>query len=59
MPWRVSLMKDVWGRDRPGGVADRALIPGFPNGVTRQFLAVTHAVLVWGGTQGSETSQYL
>ena len=55
----MSLMKDVWGRDRPGGVADRALIPGFPNGVTRQFLAVTHAVLVWGGTQGSETSQYL
>ena len=41
MPWRMGLMKDVWGRDRPGGAADRALIPGFPNGVTRQLLAVT------------------
>ena len=37
----MSLMKDAWGRDRPGGAADRALIPGSPNGGTRQVLPVT------------------
>ncbi len=31
-------MKDVGGRDRPGGVVNRAVIPGFPNGVTRREL---------------------
>ena len=35
-------MKDVWGRDRPRGAADRALIRGCPNGVTRRLL--------WAGT---------
>ena len=42
MPWRTGPMKDVWGRDRPGGAADRALIPGSPNGGTRHPR--------WGGT---------
>lgn len=36
MPWQTVPMKDVWGRDRPRGAADRALIRGFPNGGTRQ-----------------------
>ena len=36
MPWRTGPMKDVWGRDRPRGAADRALIRGCPNGETRQ-----------------------
>lgn len=40
MPWQTVPMKDVWGRDRPRGVADRTLIRGFPNGVTRQSLWV-------------------
>lgn len=36
MPWQTVPMKDVWGRDRPRGAADRALIRGFPNGGTRR-----------------------
>ena len=36
MPWQTVPMKDVWGRDSPGGAADMALIPGCPNGATRQ-----------------------
>lgn len=36
MPWQTVPMKDVWGRDRPRGAADRALIRGFPNGETRR-----------------------
>ncbi len=35
MPWHAAPMKDVMGRDSPGGAAEWALIPGFPNGVTR------------------------
>lgn len=42
MPWQAVPMKDVWGRDRPRGAADRALIRGCPNGVTRRLL--------WAGT---------
>jgi hypothetical protein len=42
MPWHQGLMKDVGGRDRPGGVVNRAMIPGFPNGVTwHQLCGVT------------------
>ena len=36
MPWQTVPMKDVVGRDRPRGAAERALIRGFPNGVTRR-----------------------
>jgi hypothetical protein len=35
MPWHWEPMKDVGGRDSPRGVVNRALIRGFPNGVTR------------------------
>jgi hypothetical protein len=35
MPWHQGPMKDVGGCDMPGGVVYRAVIPGFPNGVTR------------------------
>lgn len=42
MPWQTGPMKDAWGRDRPRGAADRALIRGCPNGVTRRLL--------WAGT---------
>jgi hypothetical protein len=38
MPWHQEPMKDVGGRDRPGGVAIRAVIPGCPNGGTRHQL---------------------
>src|ERR671932_943527 len=34
MPWRQEPMKDVGGCDKPGGGADRPLIPGSPNGAT-------------------------
>lgn len=47
MPWYAAPMKDVWGRDRPGGVADRTVIPGFPNGVTRGEL-FPHTSVCWG-----------
>jgi hypothetical protein len=44
MPWHQEPMKDVGGRDRPGGVVNRAVIPGCPNGVTRhQLCGVTRA----------------
>ena len=59
MPWQAVPMKDVWGRDRPRGAADRALIRGCPNGVTRRLLWAGTAEFCAGGTQGSETSQYL
>lgn len=36
MPWQTGPMKGVWGCDKPRGAADRALIRGFPNGVTRR-----------------------
>src|SRR5690606_31983966 len=35
MPWHQEPMKDVGGRDRPGGAVNRAVIPGCPNGETR------------------------
>ena len=35
MPWHQEPMKDVGGRDSPGGAVNQASIPGFPNGVTR------------------------
>jgi len=38
MPWHQEPMKDVGGRDRPGGAVNRAVIPGCPNGVTRHQL---------------------
>ena len=44
MPWHQEPMKDVGGRDRPGGAVNRAVIPGCPNGVTRhQLCGVTRA----------------
>lgn len=48
MPWQTVPMKDVWGRDRPRGVADRTLIRGFPNGVTRQPSWAGTTLLGWG-----------
>jgi hypothetical protein len=36
MPWHQEPMKDVGGRDSPGGVVNQAVIPGCPNGVTRR-----------------------
>jgi hypothetical protein len=36
MPWYQGPMKDVGGRDRPGGAVNRAVIPGCPNGGTRR-----------------------
>ena len=35
MPWHQEPMKDVGGRDRPGGAVNRAVIPGCPNGGTQ------------------------
>ena len=35
MPWHQEPMKDVGGRDRPGGAVNQAVIPGCPNGETR------------------------
>lgn len=44
MPWHQEPMKDVGGRDRPGGAVNRAVIPGCPNGGTRhQSCGVTPA----------------
>jgi hypothetical protein len=44
MPWHQEPMKDVGGRDRPGGVVNRAVIPGCPNGGTQhQSCGVTCA----------------
>jgi hypothetical protein len=34
MPWHQEPMKDVGGRDRPGGAVNLAVIPGCPNGGT-------------------------
>ena len=43
MPWHQEPMKDVGGRDRPGGAVNRAVIPGCPNGETRhQSCGVTY-----------------
>jgi len=49
--------KDVVGCDKPGAGAEQPLIPGFPNGATRQAMAecIGHVKL----TQGTETSKYL
>jgi hypothetical protein len=38
MPWYQEPMKDVGACDMPRGVGNRALIRGFPNGVTRHLL---------------------
>jgi hypothetical protein len=38
MPWHQEPMKDVGGRDRPGGAVNLAVIPGCPNGETRHQL---------------------
>jgi hypothetical protein len=35
MPWHQEPMKDVGGRDRPGGAVNQAVIPGCPNGGTQ------------------------
>ena len=44
MPGHQEPMKDVGGRDSPRGVANRTVIRGCPNGVTRQqSCAVTPA----------------
>ena len=59
MPWHTVPMKDVWGCVKPRGAADRALIRGFLNGETRRLLWGGTALVCAGGTQGSETSQYL
>ena len=59
MPWQTGPMKDVAGSDMPRGAAELALIRGFLNGVTRQPSWAVTAPMVRGGTQGSETSQYL
>jgi hypothetical protein len=37
MPWRQEPMKDVGGCDKPGGGADRPLIPGSPNEETHAW----------------------
>ena len=42
----------------PRGAASRALIRGFPNGGTRRS-SWAGTAFARGGTQGSETSQYL
>ena len=59
MPWQTGPMKDVAGSDMPRGAAELALIRGFLNGVTRQPSWAVTAPCGAGGTQGSETSQYL
>jgi len=38
MPWHREPMKDVGACDMPRGVGNRALIRGFPNGVTQHEL---------------------
>jgi ribosome modulation factor len=35
MPWRQEAMKDVVSCEKPRGAAKRALIRGYPNGVTQ------------------------
>ena len=42
MPWHMAPMKDVFGCEKPRGVAERALIRGCPNGETHHPS--------WGGT---------
>ena len=38
MPWHWEPMKDVGICDKPGGVDNRALMPGCPNGETLHVL---------------------
>ena len=59
MPWRMGPMKDVGGSDMPRGAASLALIRGFPNGGTHPPSWAGTMPCGVGGTQGSETSQYL
>jgi len=33
-PWHLEARKDAGGRERPGGAANQAVIPGCPNGET-------------------------
>jgi hypothetical protein len=43
MPGHEEPMKDVGGRDRPGGAVNLAVIPGCPNGETwHQLCGVTY-----------------
>lgn len=54
-------MKDVGGRDRPRGAANRALIRGCPNGepgVRDGTSPLSECIGQLVGTRGSETSQY-
>ena len=37
MPWHQEAMKDVGACDKPRGAGKRAIIRGFPNGVTRPW----------------------
>ena len=61
MPWQQEPKKDVGICDKPGGVDNRTLRPGFPNGETPHDVScdppVEHIDRV-EGTWGSETSQY-
>ncbi len=41
MPWHQEPKKDVGICDKPGGVDNRALIPGCPNGETPPGARVT------------------
>ena len=64
MPWHQEPMKDVGICDKPGGVDNRTVIPGCPNGETPSetffviWRPVPEHIGCVGGTRGSETSQY-
>ena len=45
MPWHQELMKDVEICDKPRGADKRAVIRGFPNGVTRLRVMRGHSYL--------------
>ena len=42
MPWQQEPKKDVGICDKPGGVDNRTLIPGFPNGETPHDVSCDH-----------------
>src|SRR3954469_25890851 len=46
MPWYQEPMKDVGGRDRPGGAVNLAVIPGRPNGVTYNESCVSTCIVI-------------
>jgi len=56
MPWHQEAMKDVGACDKPRGAGKRAIIRGFPNGVTRPWSYTVTASAE--RTRGTETSQY-